>query len=197
MHDTGHSCLSTGGMRARRVLFKQRNNCFFPPTAYAVSLLLVRIPFQLVEAMLYSVIVYFWVGAWRLSTASCLPSLVPLPLPAPNPGICMHAERQAVTQMSRCTESNGSPEHQMGAFCLEKHRQHVYRRKKYPQLQLCRHGAGFHRGVREFFLYYLICFSAMLVNSALYRLLASALPNLDVATAGGALRKPARSLRQL
>lgn len=55
------------------------------------------------------------------------------------------------------------------------------------------HGAGFHRGVREFFLYYLICFSAMLVNSALYRLLASALPNLDVATAGGVLRKPARS----
>jgi hypothetical protein len=38
--------------------------------------------------------------------------------------------------------------------------------------------------------FYLICLTAMLVNSALYRLLASALPNLDIATAGGALRAP-------
>ena len=38
------------------------------------------------------------------------------------------------------------------------------------------------------FTFYLIAFAAMLVNSALYRLLASACPNLDIATAGGAFR---------
>jgi hypothetical protein len=47
----------------RRVLFKQRDNNFFPPTAYALALLLVRIPFQLLEAALYCGIIYFWVGA--------------------------------------------------------------------------------------------------------------------------------------
>ena len=46
-----------------RVLFKQRDNNFYPPSAYALALLAVRIPFQLVEAAVYTVIVYFWVGA--------------------------------------------------------------------------------------------------------------------------------------
>lgn len=48
----------------RRVIFKQRDNKFFPPSAYALSLLLVRIPFQLVEAALFTAVVYFWVGAF-------------------------------------------------------------------------------------------------------------------------------------
>ena len=46
----------------RRVLFKQRDNRFYPPSAWSLALLLVRIPFQLMEAVLYSCIVYFWVG---------------------------------------------------------------------------------------------------------------------------------------
>ena len=51
------------------MLFKQRDNNFFPPSAYALALLAVRIPFQLIEAAVYTVIVYFWVGAcqiWQL-----------------------------------------------------------------------------------------------------------------------------------
>ncbi|BDA47962.1 ABC transporter G family member 36 [Coccomyxa sp. Obi] len=44
------------------VTFKQRDNRFFPPSAYALALLLVRIPFQLVEAALFTLVVYFWVG---------------------------------------------------------------------------------------------------------------------------------------
>jgi len=47
---------------ACRVLFKQRDNRFYPPSAWSLALLLVRIPFQLVEAVLYSCVVYFWVG---------------------------------------------------------------------------------------------------------------------------------------
>ena len=45
-----------------RVLFKQRDNRFYPPSAWSLALLIVRIPFQLMEALLYSCIVYFWVG---------------------------------------------------------------------------------------------------------------------------------------
>ncbi|KAK9907686.1 hypothetical protein WJX75_008105 [Coccomyxa subellipsoidea] len=47
---------------SKPVIFKQRDNKFFPPSAYALSLLLVRIPFQLVEAALFTAVVYFWVG---------------------------------------------------------------------------------------------------------------------------------------
>ena len=47
---------------ARRVLFKQRDNRFYPPSAWSLAMMLVRIPFQLVEAAIYSGIVYFWVG---------------------------------------------------------------------------------------------------------------------------------------
>ena len=47
---------------ACRVLFKQRDNRFYPPSAWSLALLVVRIPFQLVEALLYGCIVYFWVG---------------------------------------------------------------------------------------------------------------------------------------
>lgn len=53
-----------------RVLFKQRDNRFYPPSAWSLSLLLVRIPFQLMEALLYSCIVYFWVGELLLAEAS-------------------------------------------------------------------------------------------------------------------------------
>ena len=44
------------------MLFKQRDNRFYPPSAWSLSLLVVRIPFQLMEALIYSCIVYFWVG---------------------------------------------------------------------------------------------------------------------------------------
>lgn len=56
---------------ARRVLFKQRDNRFYPPSAWSLAMMLVRIPFQLVEAAIYSGIVYFWVGekfSWSLVT---------------------------------------------------------------------------------------------------------------------------------
>ena len=55
-----------------RILFKQRDNRFYPPSAWSLSLLLVRIPFQLMEALLYSCIVYFWVGELLLSEAFSL-----------------------------------------------------------------------------------------------------------------------------
>lgn len=45
-----------------RVLYKQRDNRFYPPSAFSLALLLVRIPFQLAEAVVYSCVVYFWVG---------------------------------------------------------------------------------------------------------------------------------------
>jgi len=54
-----------------RVLFKQRDNRFFPASAYALALLLVRVPFQLAEAALYTVVVYFWVGACSCSPPFC------------------------------------------------------------------------------------------------------------------------------
>ena len=49
------------------MLFKQRDNRFYPPSAWSLALLIVRIPFQLMEALIYSCIVYFWVGE-RLQT---------------------------------------------------------------------------------------------------------------------------------
>ena len=56
------SCIMSKGNAARRVLFKQRDNRFYPPSAWSLAMMLVRIPFQLVEAAIYSGIVYFWVG---------------------------------------------------------------------------------------------------------------------------------------
>ena len=54
---------------ACRVLFKQRDNRFYPPSAWSLALCLVRIPFQLVEAAIYACIVYFWVGEAPVSPA--------------------------------------------------------------------------------------------------------------------------------
>ena len=68
---SGESCGDTA--RACRVLFKQRDNRFYPPSAWSLALLLVRIPFQLLEAVLYSCVVYFWVGGLlRLSHTATL-----------------------------------------------------------------------------------------------------------------------------
>ena len=47
---------------ARRVLFKQRDNRFYPPSAWSLAMMLVRVPFQLVEAAIFAGIIYFWVG---------------------------------------------------------------------------------------------------------------------------------------
>lgn len=52
----------SNGDVARRVLFKQRDNRFYPPSAWSLAMMLVRIPFQLVEAAIYSSLVYFWTG---------------------------------------------------------------------------------------------------------------------------------------
>ena len=52
----------SNGDIARRVLFKQRDNRFYPPSAWSLAMVLVRIPFQLVEAAIYASIVYFWAG---------------------------------------------------------------------------------------------------------------------------------------
>ena len=51
------------------MLFKQRDNRFYPPSAWSLALCLVRIPFQLVEAAIYACIVYFWVGEALVSPA--------------------------------------------------------------------------------------------------------------------------------
>lgn len=74
-----------------RVLFKQRDNRFFPASAYALALLLVRVPFQLAEAALYTVVVYFWVGA-----CSCSPPFSYSSMPIPE---------------SACASSGVLPEH--------------------------------------------------------------------------------------
>ena len=65
------SCLkgSLSPWSACRVLFKQRDNRFYPPSAWSLALCLVRIPFQLVEAAIYACIVYFWVGEALASPA--------------------------------------------------------------------------------------------------------------------------------
>ena len=46
--------------------------------------------------------------------------------------------------------------------------------------------AGFFRGAGYFFTFYLICISSMIQMSAVYRLLAAASPNMDIASATGA-----------
>ena len=45
--------------------------------------------------------------------------------------------------------------------------------------------AGFFRGAGHFFTFYLICISSMIQMSAVYRLLAAASPNMDIASATG------------
>ena len=45
--------------------------------------------------------------------------------------------------------------------------------------------AGFFRGAGYFFTFYLICISSMIQMSAVYRLLAAASPNMDIASATG------------
>ncbi len=44
------------------MLFKQRDNRFYPPSAWSLAMMLVRVPFQLVEAFIFAGIIYFWVG---------------------------------------------------------------------------------------------------------------------------------------
>ena len=44
------------------MLFKQRDNRFYSPCAWSLAMMLVRVPFQLVEAAIFAGIVYFWVG---------------------------------------------------------------------------------------------------------------------------------------
>ena len=55
-------CIILKELAARRVLFKQRDNRFYPPSAWSLAMMLVRVPFQLVEAFIFAGIIYFWVG---------------------------------------------------------------------------------------------------------------------------------------
>ncbi len=45
--------------------------------------------------------------------------------------------------------------------------------------------AGFFKGAGYFFTFYVICISSMIQMSAVYRLLAAASPNMDIASATG------------
>ena len=55
-------CILSNARDAGRVLFKQRNNRFYPPSAWSLAMMLVRVPFQLVEAAIFAGVIYFWVG---------------------------------------------------------------------------------------------------------------------------------------
>ena len=55
-------CILLKELAARRVLFKQRDNRFYPPSAWSLAMMLVRVPFQLVEAFIFAGVIYFWVG---------------------------------------------------------------------------------------------------------------------------------------
>ena len=54
--------------------------------------------------------------------------------------------------------------------------------------------AGFFKGAGYFFTFYVICISSMIQMSAVYRLLAAASPNMDIASATG--EWPPRSAMQ-
>jgi hypothetical protein len=45
--------------------------------------------------------------------------------------------------------------------------------------------AGFYRSAGHYFTFYLICICSMLQMSAVYRLMAAASPNMDIASAAG------------
>ena len=48
--------------------------------------------------------------------------------------------------------------------------------------------AGFFPSAGYFFTFYLICIASMILMSAVYRLLAAASPNMDIASATGAIQ---------
>ena len=47
---------------SHRVFYKHRNNKFFPTSTYVISMTVCQIPIQLLEAAIFSCIMYFWVG---------------------------------------------------------------------------------------------------------------------------------------
>ena len=78
------------------MLFKQRDNRFYPPSAWSLAMMLVRVPFQLVEAALFAGIIYFWVGKTTTLAGSAL-------------ALLWHAESQHCVLWGSCI-----------AFCLPK-----------------------------------------------------------------------------
>ena len=71
-------CILLKELAARRVLFKQRDNRFYPPSAWSLAMMLVRVPFQLVEAFIFAGIIYFWVGKTpaKLDQPQCLSGML-------------------------------------------------------------------------------------------------------------------------
>ena len=63
--------------------------------------------------------------------------------------------------------------------------------------QNCDFLAGFYPSAGYFFTFYLICIASMILMSAVYRLLAAASPNMDIASATGASQSKPRSLLPL
>ena len=57
--------------------------------------------------------------------------------------------------------------------------------------------AGFFPSAGYFFTFYLICIASMILMSAVYRLLAAASPNMDIASATGATQSKPRLLLAL
>ena len=58
-----------------RVFYKQRDANYFGSMSYALGLLLTQVPQSTLEAVLFSVIVYFLSNLTRTGEAACLPSL--------------------------------------------------------------------------------------------------------------------------
>ena len=63
--------------------------------------------------------------------------------------------------------------------------------------QYCDFLAGFFPSAGYFFTFYLICIASMILMSAVYRLLAAASPNMDIASATGAAQSKPRLLLPL
>jgi len=71
-----HICVLIGGVLfLRRVFYKQRDANYFGSMSYALGLLLTQVPQSTLEAVLFSVIVYFLSNLTRTGEAACLPSL--------------------------------------------------------------------------------------------------------------------------
>ena len=88
-----------------RVLFKQRDNRFYPPSAWSLALLIVRIPFQLMEALIYSCIVYFWVGEHLQKQYACKHQPVyALPL-SPDSGKALSFAHKLRYRMAPCVSN--------------------------------------------------------------------------------------------
>lgn len=45
-----------------RVFYKQRDNHFFQSSVFSVVLAVIRAPFLVAEAFIFSCITYFWIG---------------------------------------------------------------------------------------------------------------------------------------